>query len=281
MKSLILKDLYNIGHNMKSMLLVLVILAVGLISSVGTESYVAYSYAPAKWRNPDLGELAAYAYGKDYHKVLRKLLKPALNEISATYSDSAFRICIDSAPVLERYWAQKAGIGFIGDNSALIVPGYGSMVFLVEILTTLDIAPDNPDTRDCGHCGACRKACPGKAIIDNCQIDCRLCISYLTIEHRGEWILEESSEVMKTEAARNSIYGCDTCLRVCPHNRGVPPTSIEDFHPSAQMLSLSFEDIKSLKNSEDLQRLIPGSPMTRAGVSGLLRNISPDCRHCR
>ena len=147
------------------------------------------------------------------------------------------------------------------------------MVFLVEILTTLDIAPDNPDTRDCGHCGACRKACPGKAIMGNCQIDCRLCISYLTIEHRGEWILEESSEVMKTEAARNSIYGCDTCLRVCPHNRGVPPTSIEDFHPSAQMLSLSFEDIKSLKNSEDLQRLIPGSPMTRAGVSGLLLSI--------
>lgn len=209
------------------------------------------------------------------------MLKPALNEISATYSDSAFRICIDSAPVLERYWAQKAGIGFIGDNSALIVPGYGSMVFLVEILTTLDIAPDNPDTRDCGHCGACRKACPGKAIMGNCQIDCRRCISYLTIEHRGEWILEESSEVMKTEAARNSIYGCDTCLRVCPHNRGVPPTSIEDFHPSIQMLSLSFEYIKSLKNSEDLQRLIPGSPMTRAGVSGLLRNISPDCRHCR
>lgn len=252
-----------------------------LLDGARTVISIAYSYAPAKWRNPDLGEIAAYAYGKDYHKVLRKLLKPALNEISATYSDSAFRICIDSAPVLERYWAQKAGIGFIGDNSALIVPGYGSMVFLVEILTTLDIAPDNPDTRDCGHCGACRKACPGKAIIDNCQIDCRRCISYLTIEHRGEWILEESSEVMKTEAARNSIYGCDTCLRVCPHNRGVPPTSIEDFHPSIQMLSLSFEYIKSLKNSEDLQRLIPGSPMTRAGVSGLLRNISPDCQHCR
>ncbi len=213
-----------------------------LLDGAKTVISIAYSYAPAKWRNPDLGEIAAYAYGKDYHKVLRKLLKPALNEISATYSDSAFRICIDSAPVLERYWAQKAGIGFIGDNSALIVPGYGSMVFLVEILTTLDIAPDNPDTRDCGHCGACRKACPVEG--DNGQLPDRLPPLHLISYHRAqrEWILEESSEVMKTEAARNSIYGCDTCLRVCPHNRGVPPTSIEDFHPSIQMLSLSLSN---------------------------------------
>lgn len=244
-----------------------------LLEGAKTVISLAFSYNPAKWRHKDSGTIAAYAYGKDYHKELRRLLKPAVREISGKFPEAHFRICVDSAPILERYWAQKAGIGIKGDNGALIIPGFGSFIFLVEIITDLEISPDASASGDCGHCGACRRACPGNAIGENGAIDCRRCISYLTIEHRGEWTLPESIATMHTPEGHNTIYGCDICLRVCPHNRGVSPTPIQSFRPSEKMLSITAADILKLKDEEDLRSLLPSSPMSRAGIEGLLRNV--------
>lgn len=245
-----------------------------LLEGAQTVISLAFSYYPPQWRPKDIGTIAAYAYGRDYHKELRKLLKPAVKEITAKFPEAHFRICVDSAPVLERYWAQKAGIGIKGDNGALIIPGYGSMVFLVEIITDLAIAPDAEACGDCGHCGACRRACPGGAIEEDGTIDCRRCISYLTIEHRGDWSLPESIATMRTEAGRKTIFGCDICLRVCPHNRDVPSSPITAFHPSETMLSITETDILTLKTEEDLRSLAVASPLSRAGVAGLTRNVS-------
>ncbi len=244
-----------------------------LLEGAETLISLAFSYNPVRWRRKNLGTIAAYAYGKDYHKELRRLLKPAIREINNRLPEAHFRTCIDSAPVLERYWAQKAGIGIRGDNGALIIPGFGSMVFLVEIITDIAIAPDPPASGDCGHCGACRRACPGNAFGKDGAIDCRRCISYLTIEHRGEWTLPESIATMQTDEGRNTIYGCDSCLRVCPHNHGVPATAISAFAPSETMLSIKVSDIQDLKNEENLRSLLPSSPLSRAGIDGLLRNV--------
>ncbi len=244
-----------------------------LLNGAKTVISLAYSYAPPQWRHKNIGTIAAYAYGRDYHKELRRILKPLLREISSDIPEAHFRICIDSAPVLERYWALKAGIGIKGDNGSVIIPGCGSFVFLAEIITDIGIPADSPSATDCGHCGACRRACPGNAISEEGPIDCRRCISYLTIEHRGDWTLPESIATMQTPAGRNTIYGCDICLRVCPHNRNIPSTPISAFHPSDTMLSLTASDIATLREDSDLRSLLPGSPLNRAGVAGLLRNI--------
>lgn len=239
-----------------------------LLDGAQTVISLAYSYKPSEYRPDNMGVIAAYAYGKDYHKALRKLLKPVLCEISENFPGSQFRICIDSAPVRERYWAVKSGAGFRGDNGCVIVPGFGSMVFLVEILTTLDIEPDKPLEKDCGHCGACSRACPGKALNEG-VVDCLRCISYLTIEHRGEWD-ETGAEIMREQGNRITILGCDVCQRVCPHNRLAPPTNIEAFRPLPLLLKLKPEDLANMTD-EDLA----GTALSRAGVVSLRRNITP------
>ena len=244
----------------------------GLLDGARTVISLAYSYKPAEYRPTDKGVIAAYAYGKDYHKALRKLLKPALREIGERYPDASFRICIDSAPVHERYWAVKSGIGFRGDNGCVIVPGFGSMVFLVEILTTIEVEPDLPMEGDCGHCGACARACPGGALHDG-VIDCRRCISYLTIEHRGEWDAI-GKEVMGAQGDRITILGCDVCQRVCPNNRPAPPTNIEAFHPLPMLIALTPEDIASLTEAD-----LAGTSLSRVGIEGLLRNVKHSAKY--
>lgn len=239
----------------------------GLLECAQTVISLAYSYKPEVYRSEEKGVIAAYAYGKDYHKELRKLLKPALREIGGRFPDAGFRICIDSAPVHERYWAVKSGIGFRGDNGCVIVPGFGSMVFLVEILTTLEIEPNKPLNRDCGHCGACSRACPGQALHDG-VIDCRRCISYLTIEHRGDWD-EIGKEVMVAQGERVTILGCDVCQRVCPHNCTAPPTDIEAFRPSPMIMALTPEDIADLTDMD-----LAGTSLNRVGIEGLMRNVN-------
>ena len=239
----------------------------GLLEGSQTVISLAYSYKPAEYRPEEWGIIPAYGYGKDYHKVLRKLLKPALREIEERFTNAAFRICIDSAPVHERYWALRSGVGFRGDNGCVIVPGFGSMVFLVEIITTIEVEADAPMERDCGHCGACWRACPGKALHDGI-IDCRRCISYLTIEHRGDWD-ETGREIMAEQCDRVTILGCDVCLRVCPHNRTTPPTDIEAFRPHPMIVSLTPEAIPDLTDAD-----LAGTSLSRVGIEGLKRNIN-------
>ncbi|MDE6338429.1 MAG: tRNA epoxyqueuosine(34) reductase QueG [Muribaculaceae bacterium] len=237
---------------------------------------VAFSYKPKEWRDESRGMIAAYAYGKDYHKVIRKLLKEPLREIGEWFRDMRFRVCVDSAPVLERYWAIKAGIGYRGDNGCVIVPGFGSMVFLAEILTDLEIEEDEPLDMDCGHCGACVEACPGKALGET--IDCRRCLSYLTIEHKGDWDDPVCGEVLKSEEGRNTLFGCDRCLRVCPHNKVAPPGDIEAFEPLSGVMALDRTVLfrwgeMGEEGEARFKEQLSGSSLLRAGLSGLCRNV--------
>jgi len=245
-----------------------------LLKGAQTVISLAFSYMPRRWRSSRLGEIASYAYGQDYHKELRRRLKPVIREISTEFKNACFRICIDSAPVLERYWAIKAGIGFRGDNGTLIVPGGGSMTFLVEIITNLNFPADKPLSLDCGHCGACARACPGNALAKGGTIDCRKCISYLTIEHHGDWTEPEARATMNTRQGINTIFGCDICLRVCPHNRNVPPSPIAAFHPSETILNITADDIAHVNDDNELASLLPRTPLARAGIAGLRRNIN-------
>lgn len=241
-----------------------------LLQGAATVISLAFSYLPAERRDDSGGYIACYAYGKDYHKALRKLLKAPLAEISAAYGGE-YRICIDSAPIMERYWAERSGIGFRGCNGALIVPGHGSMVFLAEILTTLEIVPDELSEGKCLDCGRCVAVCPGRALDGSGTVDSRRCINYLTIEHKGEWLDPEARETMNTPEGRETLFGCDRCLRVCPYNRDLPPTEINEFRLCEPARSLSRDSISSM-TEEEFERLIVGTPVRRAGYSGLRRN---------
>lgn len=221
----------------------------------------AFSYTPAELRHAELPYISIYAYGTDYHDVIKKRIRDALKGV-ADDSATQFRVCVDSVPLRERFWAVKSGLGFRCDNGMIAVDGYGQQIFLATILTTLNLPPDSPDERECCHCGACRRSCPGGALNLHGEIDCRKCISYLTIEHHGP-LDETGRRVMATDAGRNTLFGCDRCVAVCPLNRNLPPTEIEEFHPDPKILSLSKTDIESLSEHQ-LKTLLSKSAMKRA-----------------
>lgn len=175
---------------------------------------LAFSYAPKEWRPLDLPMIAAYAYGEDYHKSLRKILKPVVNSFQEKYGGK-WRICIDSAPVAERFWAMKSGIGKLGLNSCIIVEGCGSLCFLVEILTTHSLKPDNSSEKRCLNCGRCVEICPANAIGEDGTFRASRCINYLMIEKRTPL---SPQEIQLLNTPPGHILGCDRCLRVCPHN---------------------------------------------------------------
>jgi epoxyqueuosine reductase len=238
-----------------------------LLPGAQTVISILYNYYPSARRDSYLPHVALYAYGKDYHDVIRKKLKKVVQFIADEYNQSA-RICIDSAPVRERYWARQAGLGFIGKNGLLITDEVGSYCFIAEIITTLKLSPDTPDTRSCLNCSKCIKACPTKAILPNATIDARRCLSYLTIEHRGDWSPSQDALV----ASANTLFGCDICQDVCPHNNHPIPTEILEFKPSEALLNLSADNIPA--THEALVNTFPGSPLKRAKTEGLLRNAS-------
>lgn len=206
---------------------------------------------------------ADYALGRDYHEVIRQRLTSAATEISARWGGET-RICVDTAPIRERYWAAVSGLGFIGLNGQLIVDGIGSKVFLAEILWTEAVAPDRPEGREnCERCGACIKACPGKALDGRCGVDARRCLSYLTIEHRGE--LPDGLTL------NGRIYGCDVCQNVCPHNRRDATTNIVEFRPTPELQALTAEDIIKMEPHE-FNRIFRHSAVKRTKLTGLRRN---------
>lgn len=248
----------------------------------GAQSMIccAFPFAPAELRKPSLPYIASYALGDDYHNTIRRRLKKAVRSLQDTLGGE-WRICIDTAPVLERYWAVKAGFGTVGKNGALIVPGYGSMVFLAEIITTIKLPPasfnasgQDPTEWDCNNCGRCIEACPGKALKGDGTLDARRCISYLSIEHRGEWD-EEGRAVMATPQGRRTLYGCDLCLRVCLLNHAIPPSNIPEFTLRKSLRHLSEEDIRTMP-PDDFSLLFQGSAIRRAGLEGLQRNLRKD-----
>jgi len=220
----------------------------------------AFPYAqPDDHRSPLFSD---YAVGDDYHEVLRKRLAPVAELMEKIEPGSKTRICIDTAPIRERYWASRAGIGFIGLNNQLIVPGIGSKVFLAEILWTSEADYGRPLNTECGHCGACVKACPGHALDGKGSIDCHTCLSYLTIEHRGD--------LPKDLKFNGRIYGCDICQDVCPHNRQASP-ALPEFKCRDSIFILDRERIASMTQPE-FSAIFTHSAVKRAKLAGLQRN---------
>lgn len=220
--------------------------------------------SPLRW--------ASYALGDDYHDVVRGRLQSVADAITAE-TGAECRVCVDTAPILERYWAVRSGVGFIGLNQQLIIPGAGTHFFLGEIITTLDLTPDAPCTLACGECRRCLRACPGGALRENNKapgnpateitLDSRRCLSYLTIEYRGE--LPEGTRLSK------HIYGCDVCQEVCPHNRKAPLSDIEEFRPRPAILRLDTEAILAMRQ-EDFSAIFRKSAIKRTKLTGLQRN---------
>lgn len=189
-----------------------------LLKGARTVISMAFSYNSQARRDPSLPAISKYAFLPDYHKWIRKMIrKSGVGELLGE-EHSDWRICVDSAPIFERYWAQEAGIAIIGNNGSAIVPGVGCEVFLAEIVCRMDFEPDRRLEGKCGACGACREACPAGAMGESGNIDCNRCISYLTIEHCGEMTDRRHVEAMQTDAGRSTLFGCDRCISVCPHN---------------------------------------------------------------
>lgn len=214
------------------------------------------------------GRVARYANGRDYHKVLKKLLKQLAAYIGEKDPSAETKLCVDSAPLLEKAYAVRAGIGFIGKNTTLITPQYGSYVLLGEILTNLELEYDQPADGTCGTCTRCIDACPTKAFAGPRELDAKKCISYLTIEHKGP-IPEEFHKPMA-----NWIFGCDICQEVCPYNKQfAKPLQLEAFKKvTIAGSSIPLEEILSIKDDEEYVARFAGSPLMRAKRAGLQRN---------
>lgn len=226
-------------------------------------------------KQPQLGYVSRYALGRDYHKVLRKRLKQLGEKISTFIQenreeydlDADFRPFVDSAPILERPLAEKAGLGWTGKHTLLLDSDDGSWFFLGELLINLPLPVDKPQQEQCGSCTACITICPTQAIVEPYVVDARRCISYLTIEHSGI-IPEEFRKPMG-----NRIYGCDDCQLVCPWNRYAKPTPETDFMPrhalhTPDLLELwAWDETRFLKETE-------GSPIRRIGYEKWQRNLA-------
>lgn len=243
-----------------------------LLPGAKTVISLAMNYYPQRKQPDSAPQFSYYAYGKDYHDTVRRHLEEVARFIKGNYGGEC-RCCVDTAPIRERYWAQKCGIGFVGKNNQLIIPGKGSYFFLGEIVTTLRIPPDKEAAPACGNCRRCADRCPTGALAgDFSALDARRCISCMTIEHRG--ILPEKV----AEKLGNRVYGCDECQKACPYNRFASPTGIEDFAPSDKFLSLSYENMAAM-TEEDYRTLFRKSAVKRAKYAGLMRNLAELLKH--
>ncbi|WP_197064746.1 tRNA epoxyqueuosine(34) reductase QueG [Leptolyngbya sp. KIOST-1] len=194
--------------------------------------------------DPSHGKISRYAWGRDYHRILQKRLKPLADWIAAAGHDA--RYYADTGPVQDKAWAQQAGLGWVAKNGNLITRQYGSWVFLGELITTLPLAPDSPHTAHCGTCTRCLEACPTGAITQPYVVDANRCIAYHTIENRAETLPDDVAAQLN-----NWVAGCDICQDVCPWNqRFAQPTAVEDFQPYPQNLAPNLADLATLSEAE-------------------------------
>lgn len=216
------------------------------------------------------GRIARYAWGLDYHTIMGDRLSRLSERITALAPDSRNRAYVDTGPVMEKAWAQQAGLGWIGKHSNLVSAQFGSWLLLGEILTTLELEPDEAGTDLCGSCTLCIQACPTGAITEPYVVDAGRCISYLTIERRG------SEPPLSDELRRgvgNRIFGCDDCLDICPYNLQAEPTSEPGFQPTLLTTSPSLRTFMEM-NETTFAATFKHSPIRRAKYSGLQRNLS-------
>lgn len=229
---------------------------------------VLKNYYPSEKQSSDAPRISKYAWGKDYHEVIRVQLKELLDELRKTYGDIHGRGFVDSAPVLERSWATRSGAGWIGKNGNLITKNSGSFFFIATLIVDIELPYDDPFAKDyCGTCRKCIDACPTDAILDNKTIDGSKCISYFTIELKDALIPAEMKGRFE-----NWLFGCDTCQDVCPWNRFSKPHHETNFNPLPAILNLGTREWEAL--SEDtFKQLFKHSPLKRSKFSGIQRNL--------
>lgn len=226
------------------------------------------NYFPSQHQNPAAPKIATYAYGNDYHEVIREKLTHFLAEIKQTIGEVAGRGFVDSAPVLERSWAQRTGLGWIGKNGNLINKQSGSFFFIATLIIDLELNYDDPYAKDyCGSCTKCIDSCPTDAILPNKVVDGSKCISYFTIELKETLIPEK----MKGKFD-NWMFGCDVCQEVCPWNRFSSPTSEVNFSPIPAILNFSTNDWEEL-TEENFKIIFKDSPLKRSKYAGIKRNL--------
>jgi epoxyqueuosine reductase len=225
------------------------------------------NYYPSEIREQEL-KISKYAYGKDYHEVLRPRLQSMISALQDKIGQFNGRGFVDSAPVLERAWAQKTGLGWIGKNGNLINKQSGSFYFIATLITDLDLDYDDPMAKDyCGSCTKCIDACPTEAILPGKVINGSKCISYFTIELKDEIIPSE----MKGKF-NNWMFGCDICQDVCPWNRFSHPHQEQAFTPLPEILNLTTKEWEEL-SEEMFRKLFKFSPLSRSKHKGIQRNI--------
>jgi epoxyqueuosine reductase len=212
--------------------------------------------------------ISKYAYGNDYHQVIKESLKKMIHQLQEKIGQFNGRGFVDSAPVLERSWAQKSGLGWIGRNGNLITKQSGSFFFIATLIVDLDLNYDDPFAKDfCGSCKRCIESCPTGAILPDKTINGSQCISYFTIELKDELIPDE----MKGKF-QNWMFGCDTCQDVCPWNRFSKPHSREGLQPLAEVLNFTSKQWEEL-SEEAFRKIFKHSPLSRAKYKGIKRNI--------
>lgn len=217
---------------------------------------------------PEQAYVSRYALGRDYHKLIRKRLQQLAEKISQEIGPFGHRAFVDSAPVLEKPLARKAGLGWVGKNTLILNRKAGSWFFLGELLVDLPLSIDQPNDRDhCGKCTACLQVCPTQAFVGDRVLDARRCISYLTIELKGA-IPEDLRPLIG-----NRVFGCDDCQLVCPWNRFAKPTQEDDFQPRHRLDNSSLVELFMWTEDEFLARTL-GSPIRRTGYERWLRNLA-------
>jgi epoxyqueuosine reductase len=227
-----------------------------------------YNYFPAATPSPASLKVSRYAYGNDYHEVIRKQLKEFIRQLEVSTGPVNGRGFVDSAPVLERSWALRSGLGWIGKNGNIINKNSGSYFFIATLITDLDLRYDDPYMKDyCGTCTKCIDACPTDAIKPGKLVDGSSCISYFTIELKDALIPEKFKGKFE-----NWIFGCDICQEVCPWNRFSTPHTHEALEPGEHISDFTDKDWEEL-TEENFRTYFSQSPLKRTGYKGLMRNI--------
>ncbi len=236
----------------------------------GAKSVISLSYNYFNdnlQKDKDAPKISKYAYGNDYHVVIRKKLKILFKELKKKFGDINGRVFVDSAPIMEKPWAAKSGLGWIGKNTNLISQKIGSYYFLAEIIVDLEFEYDTPVTDHCGSCTACIDSCPTGALDTPYQIDASKCISYLTIELRDEIPSDFNGKM------DNWVFGCDVCQDVCPWNRFSRKHNEPLFNPNQEIMKIGKKDWEEL-TEETFEVIFKNSAVKRTKYKGLKRNIS-------
>ncbi|MEL6975432.1 MAG: tRNA epoxyqueuosine(34) reductase QueG [Bacteroidota bacterium] len=234
----------------------------------GSKSVISLllNYYPEEEQNPEAYKISKYAYGTDYHFVIKDKLKQLLHSIQENIGEVHGRAFVDSAPVLDKAWAAKSGLGWMGKHSNLLTQQVGSFYFIAELILDLELEYDTPVTDHCGTCTACIDACPTEAIVEPYVVDGSKCISYFTIELKNEIPTEMRGKF------DDWMFGCDVCQDVCPWNRFSKPHREPLFQPHPALLSMQKEDWEDI-TEELFQTLFKKSAVKRTKLSGLARNI--------